>query len=159
MFAAILSLLTGCGSRSPDKPGVSLPLRYPVLLIGERDVIVKADEAALVTTTGASGGVYHPAYQFVDSDGAVYEVVKATAIGKQPSWRDLGTSSFQVYLRLKARQKIPLKEAKARALAAAIRPGLEAIGEEGVEIAKAKIGGATSFAELIEACRSPWRRP
>jgi len=41
-------------------------------------------------------------------------------------------------------------------LTAATRPEV-AIGPNGKEIAAVKIGGAKSFADLIEACRDPWQ--
>jgi len=164
MISALISLLTGCAGKPapapappPDKPGVSVALSYPVLLIGERDLMVKDDESSLITTSVASGGVYYGDYVFVDSAGIEYMAKKATEFGRKAAWRDMGTSRFQVFLEMKSKGGIGLENAKALALAAATRPEVAVTGPDGKEIAAGKIGGAKSFGELIVACRDPWR--
>jgi hypothetical protein len=164
MLSALISLLTGCGRKPPppqpppDKPGVSIALSYPVLLVGERDLKVKNDETSLITTSVAGGGEYYGAYRFIDSAGNQYAAQKATALGRKSAWLDMGTSRYEVFLELKPEGKISLAKAKADALAAAVEPGPAVIGLDGKEIATAKIGGTHSFPELIEACRDPFRR-
>jgi hypothetical protein len=72
MIGALLSLFSGCSEKlaePPKEPGMSLELRYPVLLVGERNLIVKNDEASLITTSVANGGVYYAIYTFIDSAG------------------------------------------------------------------------------------------
>jgi len=159
MLSWLISLLTCCAekpARPPEKPGVSLPLSYPVLLASERNLKVKNDETSLITTSEASGGDYYSAYAMIDSQGMEYVVKKTTAFGRKSVWRDMGTSSYQVFLDVKRKGRISLEKAKAMALAAAARPE-GAIGPNGAEIASAKIGSVKSFAELIEACRDPWQ--
>jgi hypothetical protein len=163
MLGALISLLTGCGRKPPsqpppDKPGVSIALSYPVLLVGERDLKVKNDEASLITTSVAGGGEYYGGYRFIDSAGNEYAARKATPFGRKSAWRDMGTSPYEVFLELKPKGRISLAKAKADALAAAVEPGPAVIGQDGREVATAKIGGTNSFPELIEACRDPFRR-
>ena len=159
MLGWLISLLTCCAekpARPPEKPGVSLPLSYPVLLAGERNLKLKDDETSLITTSESSGGDYYGAFAMIDSQGMEYVVKKTTAFGRKAVWRDMGTSSYQVFLDLKSKGRIGLEKAKAMALAAATAPE-GAIGPNGKEIASARIGSAKSFADLIEACRDPWR--
>ena len=159
MIGALLSLFSGCSEKlaEPTKePGMSLELRYPVLLVGERNLIVKNDEASLITTSVANGGVYYASYTFIDSARTEYVVKKATAIGQKSVWMDMGTSRFKVFLEMKSKGRIGLEQAKAMALAAATTPDVAVTGAHGKEIATSKIGRAKTFSELIEACRDPW---
>jgi hypothetical protein len=164
MLSALLSLLTGCGRKPappqplPDKPGVSIALSYPVLLVGERDLKVKNDAASLITTSVANGGEYYVAYRFIDSAGNEYAPQKATAFGRKSAWLDMGRTPYEVFLELKLKGRISLAKAKADALAAAIEAGPAVIGPDGKEIATANIGATNSFPELMEACRDPFRR-
>lgn len=160
MLSAFLSLLTGCAEKSapsPKAPGVSLRLSYPVLLVGERNLLVKDDERTLITTSVASGGVYYSAYRFIDSASMQYVVKNATAFGKKSVFFDMGTTPFQVFLDLKPVGKIGLAKARSIVLAAATKPE-GAIGPHGKEIATDKVGGAKSIRELIEVGRNPWLR-
>jgi hypothetical protein len=162
MLSALMSLLTGCAKKPeaqalpPEKPGVSIALHYPVLLIGERDLRVKDDEASLITTSVASGGIYFGDYLILDSSGVEYVATNATAFGRKSAWLDMGTSHFQVFLELQSKGPLALKKAKALALEAAIRPLVDAGGSaQWIEIAKSKIDAVASYRELIEACRDP----
>ncbi len=164
MLSALISLLTGCAKKPepqapappPEKPGVSIPLHYPVLLIGERDLQVKDDEASLITTSVASGGIYYGDYVFLDSSGVEYAAKNATAFGRKSAWLDMGTSHFQVFLEIQSKGPLALNKAKALAIEAATRPLVDGGGaDQWIEIAKSKIGAVASYPELIEACRDP----
>jgi hypothetical protein len=164
LLGALISFLPGCQKKTvppaslPEKPGASIALHYPVLLIGERNLIVKDDETSLITTSVASGGIYYGDYVFLDSSGAQYKAKRATSFGRKAAWLDMGTSQFQVFLELEAKGLLTLKQAKERAIEAAIRPYVDAGGaDQWIEIAKSKIGAARSYPELIEACRDPYR--
>ena len=160
LVSALASLLTGCSKpvekavAAPEKPGVSLPLSYPVVLAGERRILVADDEPRLITTT-VSSGVYFPEYSFIDSSGMRYSVRKVTEFGKKNGIFDMGTSPFQVFLELKPEGIISLKKARSLLLATALKPH-GAIGPHGDEIATARIEGAKSVAELIDVCRHPY---
>jgi hypothetical protein len=85
MFSALISVLTGCGEKLspvPAKPGVSAPLAYPVVLAGERRLLVYDDQASL-TTTSISSGVPYGESTLIDSAGAAYVVKKVTDFGQQ----------------------------------------------------------------------------
>jgi hypothetical protein len=164
VLSAIISLLTGCGKRgsvaapsqTADKPGVSVVLAYPVLLIGERDLKVKDDQSSLITTTGAAGGLYYASYIFIDSAGNQYSAKSAKAFGQTPSWRDMGTSTFQAFIELTPAEKIELEKAKGMALQAVLKPG--DLDGNATEAVRSKIMGTRSFAELIEVSRDPLAR-
>ena len=165
VLGALISLLNGCSKKPaspaapPEKPGVSIALHYPVLLIGGRNLLVKDDETSLVTTSVASGGIYYGGYLFLDSSGVQYKAKNATAFGRKSAWLDMGTSRFQVFLELEAKGPLALKKARAMAIEAAIRPGVDAgNADRAIEIAKSKIGAAASYPELIDACRDPFRK-
>jgi hypothetical protein len=158
IISGLISLLTGCSWRKevqPESPGVSAVLSYPVLLVGERVLIVKDDEETLIWTSEASGGLYYAGHAFIDAGGTEYAFVKATAFGRKSVWRDMGTSSYHVYLELKVRGKIRLERAQAMAIRA-VATEASVTGRQGKEAAVAKITAAKSFRELIDACRDPW---
>jgi hypothetical protein len=134
---------------------VSFTLSYPVVLAGERRLIVEDDEARLITTT-VSSGVYFPEYRFIDSGGMKYSVKQVTEFGRKSAFFDMRTSLFQVFLDMKPEGTISLKKAQAQLLDVALKPD-GAIGPHGKEIATARIQGAKSVPELIEVCRHPWK--
>jgi hypothetical protein len=157
LIGTILSLLTGCISKpapAPQQPGVSHRLAYPVLLIGERDMRLKPDEARLISTTVASGGVYHAGYILIDSEGMEYVVKQATPFGMKSPWLDMGTSSFKVFLDLKPKSRLTLEQAKTKTLEA-IRKEAVIVGVDPKNAGPA-IKAATSFPELFEVSRRYW---
>jgi hypothetical protein len=160
MFSALISLLTGCKTSPPTpppkKPGVSIALNYPVVLVGDRRLIVKDDEPSLITTT-VSSGVGFPEYRFIDSSGTQYSVKRVTEFGRKNAFLNMGTSPFQVFLELKSEGKISLEKAKSVALEAALKPE-GVLGPHGKEIATERIHGAKSVPDLIEVCRDPLER-
>src|SRR5713101_3741719 len=108
MISALISLLTGCARRPaepPKGPGVSAPLSYPVLLAGDRNLVVKDDEESLTTTTVASG-LNFPQFKVIDSDGMEYSIRKVTEFGKQSILLNMGTKQFRVFLELEGDGKI-----------------------------------------------------
>ncbi len=114
VFTALLSFLTGCATKpvEPTKPGVSVPLRYPVVLIGQGRVVVKEDELNLTTTTVASG-LNFPEFVVFDSGGAKYSIAKVTEFGRKSVILDMGTTPYRVFLPLKSEGTLSLAQAKA----------------------------------------------
>ena len=164
MISALFSLLTGCGRKSematppeppPAGPGTSIPLEYPVVLAADRRLSVYDDEETLTTTT-VSSGMYYPEFVYIDSTGTEYAVTGVTEFGRTAAWRDMGTSPFRVFLRMKSKGRIPLEKAKPIVLKAGTEPE-SLLGADGKANATRRIGNAQNFAELIEVCRSPWR--
>lgn len=158
VLAALMSLLTGCSTRSapPANPGVSLRLSYPVLLVSDRNLAVKDDEASLTTTNGASG-LNFLEYQIIDSDGKRCSVKKVTDFGKRSALLDMGTTPFRIFLELKCKGNLSIRDAKALVLNAALAPnGVVSGTDHGAEVAKQRIESCTSVAQLIDACRKTW---
>jgi hypothetical protein len=168
MLSAIISFLTGCGEKPKPKPestaalepppagpGTSIPLAYPVVLAADRRLFVYDDEESL-TTTSVATGKYYPEFVYIDSAGMEYEVIGVAEFGRKPAWRDMGTSPFRVFLKMKAKGKISLEKAKPIVLESATKPE-ELLGADGKANATRRIGNARSFPELIEVCRRPWR--
>jgi hypothetical protein len=141
---------------APDKPGVSLMFSYPVVLAGERRLLVEDDEPSLITTS-VSSGISFPEYKFIDSAGMQYSVRKVTEFGRKSAFFDMGTSRFQVFLEMKPEGKITLQKAKSVVLESALKPE-GSIGAHGKEIATERIQGAKSVPELIEVWRDPYER-
>jgi hypothetical protein len=160
MLSALFSLLTGCARKPaetpPAAPGVSVTLSYPVLLAGERKLVVKDDELGLTTTTVASG-LNFPEYKVIDSAGTAYSVLKTTDFGRKSAFTDMGTTPFRVFLEMKSDGKIDLSKAKTLALGAALHPhGVVSGTDHGAEMATRAIQGTQSVAELIQVCRKTW---
>src|SRR5215467_10792886 len=98
-----VALLTGCRTKEtiPASPGTSLPLSYPVILIGQNNVDVRDDLTAL-TSASLAGGMNFVERKIVDSAGSIYEVKKAAVVGNAKAWwRDMGTSQQRYFLELR----------------------------------------------------------
>src|SRR5258706_9436082 len=153
LLSALISLLTACARKpaeplSPKGPGVSATLSYPVLLAGERNLVVKDDEQSLTTTTVASG-LNFPQFKVIDSAGTEYSIRTVTEFGKRPTFLDMGTTPFRVFLEMKRDGKISMPKAKALVLAVALEPnGLVSGTPHGSQIATQRIQGVQSFDEL-----------
>lgn len=151
-LSALVSLLTGCGTKAPTEPGTSAVLQYPVLLIDDRRMAVRKDERSLTSATIASGLVYEE-YTLIDGNGARYAVGKVTEFGKKSGFWDMGTSQFRVFIELKAKGKMSLGELKAMAKATAGRD--DNVPDK--QAAERAIDGAGTVAELIAVCSETWR--
>jgi hypothetical protein len=161
VLIAFFSWLFGCARKPepseppPEKPGTSSPLRYPVMLFGGRNIHVKEDEPTLITTSVASG-MFYPEFKMIDSDGVQYTILKETHFGRKSVWLDMGTSRYQVYLKLKREGVVPLAKIKAEVLEVALQENGPADPPRGPQIATEKIQGAKTLAELIDRCSRPW---
>jgi hypothetical protein len=160
VFGLVISFLTGCAAKPPKaqaaNPGTSLSLRYPVLLVGDRNLVVKDDENSLITTT-VSSGLNFPQYVIIDSGGDTYSVVTVTEFGRQSLFSDMGTRPYQVFLELKRKGTISVADAKALTLRTALAANGPTDGTvHGAEIARQKIESCQTLAQLIEACRKTW---
>ena len=160
VLSLLIPILSGCAAKPPKappaNPGTSLPLSYPVLLVGDRNLVVKDDENSLITTT-VSSGLNFPQYVIIDSGGAEYSVAGVTQFGRKSLFSDMGTRPFQIFLDLKRQGTISLADAKALTLRTALEPnGLTSGTAHGQEIARQRIESCQTFAQLIEACRKTW---
>jgi|SRR5215471_18593717 len=151
-----LGLLTGCSSPAKKvytEAGTSLPLVYPVLLIGQNTVDVRDDMKTLVSTS-LSSSLNFVERKLVDSSGAIFEVKSATPVGAgKPWWSDMGTSQRSHFLELEKSRSYGFAEVK--------RLLLEQVESErsvwrGDAKAVARVRGFTNVAEVIDASRRSW---
>ncbi len=149
---ALLSLLPGCGPQKPAGPGVSVPLQFPVLLIGQRRVVVKPDEQKLIATSVATG-LNFPEFALIDSSGRQFTISQVTEFGRTSGLLDMGTSQFQVYLHLKPAGQPSLTQLKSLVKQTAIHP--ETVQDP--EAAARELDRAASLPQLIEICSTSWR--
>lgn len=159
MIGALISLLFGCARKPAEPPkaaGASIRLSYPVLLAGDRNLVVKDDEQSLTTTTVASG-LNFPQFKVIDSAGMKCSIRKVTEFGRRSIVLDMGTTPYRVFLQMEAGGTISLREAKSIVLDIALEPdGLVSGTPHGAQIATQTIQGVQSLAELIEVCRKTW---
>lgn len=149
-LSVVLSLLTGCRPKPelvPERPGTSLPLVYPVVLVENKRIRVSDDELRLTTTTTASGPAYFGA-RVIDSAGAIFEILNVTPFGKKAFILDaVGTVPYRVHLAMKKLRQADLPRAKQIVLEAADEPSK----------ARPVIESQANITELIEACRTSWK--
>lgn len=149
-LSALFSFLPGCAPKPPQGPGVSTTLQYPVLLLDSRQVIVKADQPSLITTSAATG-INFIEYTLIDSAGRRYSIPSATPFGQRSVWLDMGTSRFQVYLQLKPAGQPSLADLKSL-----VKQTLRPDSLKDPAAAARKIDAATSIPHLIEICSRSW---
>ncbi len=151
----LLLLLAACQPASPPtaNPGVSLPLTYPVLLIGQNDLEVRDTEEELITIFGHSS-LNLVERVILDSDGRLFEVVDSVPEpGGKSWWQDLGNRSRRYEVTVKERRKQDWPKIRQLLLEQVNSPNSVWSGDAR---AVAKVESLTSPAEAIEACRTPW---
>ncbi len=151
-----LTLLTGCRAAkpvAPVAPGTSLTMAYPVVLIGQGNITVRDDEAALTSTTLASG-LNFTECKIADSAGAVYAIKAAPVVGPSSAWwRDMGTSQQAHFLEVERHPKSSLEDIKLLLLEQIASPqGVWA----GNPNAVAKVKAFKNVPRLIFAARESW---
>lgn len=150
-LSALFSFLPACAPKPPQGPGVSAALQYPVLLLDSRQVLVKADQNSLITTSAATG-INFIEFTLIDSAGRRFSIPSATPFGQKSVWLDMGTSRYQVFLQLKPERAPSLPELQALIKQTALRP--DAVKDPAA--AARKIDAATSIPQLIEICSTSW---
>ena len=166
---ALISLLTGCGEKPappkaaaaappPDKPGVSLAITYPMMIIDSPRVRIKPDEDSLITTRVADGGNYYRACDLIDAAGIEYDVTGVWEFGRKSAWLDMGTTPYQVYLGLRVKGPIALEKVKQMVLDALLKPYQDQPDPDVTRRMKTRIGAANSFAALMEASKDNFAR-
>jgi hypothetical protein len=148
-------MLPGCGGNdpAPKDAGVSIALRYPVLLIGQASLDVRDSEQALIAIRGDSGLNLNER-TILDSDGRLFKITRAVPIAGQRSilW-DMGTSDRKFHVTLAEERRPSWREVQQLVLTQfPPSPG----AEPGEGRAAARVRGPRNVAELIEASRESW---
>lgn len=163
LFATVLSLfslfsLKGCKPAStPAKPGVSIELRYPVLLIGQRKFDVRDSEAQLINVPGASSLSLYERI-LLDSEGRLFEVLSARPeAGSKSILLDMGTGSRRFEVIVKEKKKPSFSQVQELVLAQINAPNsIWSDDPAAADKAVAKIRSLRNVEELIAACREYW---
>lgn len=156
-MAAVLSVLGLLGCRSdpalPKQAGVTQPLRYPVLLIGQGSLDVRESEEAFTSIPGSSTLNLNER-RVLDSDGRLFDVVRAQAVEGQrsPMW-DMGTSPRRFFVQVEERGRPTWGEVEALVLDQVHSPLSLWTGDER---AVARVRALHDVAGLIDACREAW---
>lgn len=160
LAATVLSLLSLFGCRSRDAPppptqaGVSAPLSYPVLLIGQASVDVRDSEEALTSIPGASSLNLNERV-ILDGQGRLFTVTRAEPIAGQGSiLRDMGTSARRYFVRVAERPRPAWSEIEALVLEQVRSPTSLWAGDER---AVRRVRQLRDVGALIEASRESWR--
>ena len=170
IFGALAALLSGCSPTKPqpaastpppDKPGVSVALAYPILLLGTDvpNIVVRKNEGEFTTTSVATGFAY-PDYWVIDSAGAWYDVKKATPVGEVPSpWNRMGHVPYRVFVDVKLRKQVTVDEARNMVLVNVRNPRNDFVSvPERLRNTTAALAGYRTIAQLIDGCdhQSGW---
>jgi len=160
-FAALLSILPLKGCKPAPLPpvaGVSIALRYPVLLIGQRTFDVRDSEAALIDVPGASS-LSLSERVILDSDGRLFEVVSARPEkGSKPFFLDMGTGSRRFEVVLREKKKPTFSKIQELALVQINAPYSIWQDDPGAAVkAVAAIRSLRTVEELIASCREHWK--
>lgn len=154
-----LLLLKGCKPAPPPPAvaGVSIELRYPVLLIGQRTFDVRDSEAELIDVPGASS-LNLVERVILDSDGRLFDVVSARVeAGSKPVLLDMGTSRRRHEVVLREKRKPSFEAVRKLALAEIHAPNSVWSEDPGhTAKAEAAIGSVRDVGELIASCRESW---
>jgi 3-dehydroquinate dehydratase len=155
-FGALLSLalLPGCGGddAASKQAGVSIKLRYPVLLIGQSSLDVRDSEQGLVSITGASSLNLNER-TIIDSDGRLFKVKRAVPMAGQRSilW-DMGTSARRFHVAIVEQQQPTWLQVQELVIAQLHSP----TSVSGDERAVTRVRAMRDVPELIAASRESW---
>lgn len=160
LLAALFSLLPlkGCKPATPPAvPGVSIALRYPVLLIGQRTFDVRESEASLINVPGASS-LSLKERLILDSDGRLFEVVSAVPEkGSKPIMLDMGTGQRRFEVVLREKKKPAFSKIQELALSQINAPNsIWSHDPEDAAKAVAKVRSLRTVEELIAECGAYW---
>ena len=148
------AMLQACDSDAlPREAGVSTPLRYPVLLVGQSSLDVRDSEQGLTSVRGASSLNLNER-MILDSDGRLFRVKRAVPIAGQRSimW-DMGTSARRFYVEIVEQRRPSWPEVQELVLAQVQSPtGVS----QGDTRALARVRAMHTVPELIEASREAW---
>ena len=157
-MAVLLSLLSllGCRSRqaAPAEAGVSAPLSYPVLLIGQSSLDVRDSAEALTSIPGASMLNLNERV-IVDTRGRLFDVKRAEPVAGQRSivW-DMGTSRRKFYVEVAERTRATWPDIQALVLEQVNSPrGVWRGDERAIQ----RVRRMKDVPALIEASRASWR--
>jgi hypothetical protein len=149
------AILAACGGddAAPTDAGVSIALRYPVLLVGQSSLDVRDSEQALVSIRGASSLNLNERL-ILDSDGRLFNVKRAVPIAGQRSimW-DMGTSDRLFHVELAEQRRPSWPQVQDLVLAQLQSPAGVGKGEAS---ALARVRAMRAVPELIEASRDAW---
>jgi len=153
----IASLLSVLGCKVPDPTpataGVSRPLQYPVLLIGQASLDVRDSEMTLTSITGASSLNLNERV-ILDSAGHLYKVTGAAPIAGQPSpMLSMGTSTRRYAVTVEDTGQPAWRDVQSLVLAEVRNPRSTWAGDER---AIRRVQALRDVASLIAACREGW---
>ena len=157
LMAVLLSLasLLGCEPDTPlpKQPGVSIPLSYPVLLIGQSSLDVRNSEEALTSIPGASS-LNLVERRILDSQGRLFDVRRALpAEGQRSIAWDMGTSARRYFVEISPPRRPAWSEVEALVLEQVRSPaGIWAGDERAVR----RVRSLRDAGALIEASREAW---
>lgn len=161
LISAILSLLflKGCkpAPLPPAVAGVSIELRYPVLLIGQKTFDKRDSAEDLVKVFGYTS-LNLIERVILDSDGRLFEVVSSRAEeGSEPIFLSMGTKPTRHEVVLRELKKPSIEKIQKLLLAEVNAPYSFWANEPGfVEKAEEKIRSLQSVEEVIASCGEHW---
>ena len=84
----------------------------PILAVGKEPSYIQvfASEEEFTTTSGSSS-TFYTAEEVIDSQGRLYALGRVVPFGKRPSWRDMGTSRYRVFVETKLEKTIDFEAA------------------------------------------------
>ena len=173
-LSALAALLTGCGAPSkpqpkaqpfvPERPGTSLPVSYPILVLGMDVPHIRVFETEEpITTTSRSSSLLYANLKLIDSAGGLYDVGRDYPVGKVPSsWSDMiGIQTYRIFIELKFEKKLNVDKARemVQGVAMSSRSDLGRTPEDRERVQK-RLAGYRTLAELIEGCKdtNAWLR-
>jgi hypothetical protein len=162
ILSALAALLTGCGSSPkpapvivPDHPGTSVPLVYPILLLGMEvpNIIVMESEERLTTTTRAMS-LDFPTHRIIDSSGALFEAKRSTPVGHVVSaWSDMvGNQPYRIFIEMKPLKHVDVEKAREMVLEVVRNPRNELSEPPYRESSEAAVKSYRTLPDLIEGC-------
>lgn len=169
LFGALAALLTGCATPKkeapepafvPDKPGTSIMLSYPIMLLETEPSNVRYfDNEEDFTTTKRSSNLTYTEQRIIDSGGGLFSVQKALPVGKVVSgWRDMGTTPYRVYLVMKREKTVTFEQAKKMVLD--VLGGPRSNWNDSPEILAKSVAHVEEYRtlpELIAGAETPWK--
>jgi len=143
---------------SAEAAGTSIPLTYPVLLVGKNEIRVVDGELGLTTHHHGVETEYLES-RIVDSRGGLYAVEQVHPAGEEPSfWKELANVQYRLRLDLQLQGRLSLEATRRLLLESIENPESDWSRRlTALEALRRRVLNVHTLREMMDVCRHTWQ--